>query len=62
MAPRGKGGVVDGDLNVYGTKGLKVADLSMVPENFGANTYNTAIIVGEKTAVIVAKELGLELE
>jgi alcohol oxidase len=61
MAPREKGGVVDGNLNVYGTEGLKVADLSMVPENVGANTNNTALVVGEKAAVIIARELGVKV-
>jgi len=61
MKPREKGGVVDGDLNVYGTVGLKVADLSMVPENVGANTNNTALVVGEKAAVIIGRELGIKV-
>ena len=61
MAPREAGGVVDGTLNVYGTVGLKVADLSVVPENVGANTNNTALVVGEKTAVIIARELGVKV-
>jgi alcohol oxidase len=61
MREREKGGVVDKDLNVYGTTGLKVADLSMVPENVGANTNNTALVVGEKAAVIIGKELGIEV-
>ena len=61
MAPREKGGVVDGSLNVYGTVGLKIADLSMVPENVGANTNNTALAVGEKAAVIIARELGVKV-
>lgn len=61
MAPREQGGVVDKDLNVYGTSGLKVADLSMVPENVGANTNNTALVVGEKAAVIIGRELGIEV-
>ena len=63
------GGVVDKDLNVYGTKNLKVAggsqllawlmlDLSICPLMVGANTYSTALMVGEKAAVITAKELG----
>lgn len=59
IAPREEGGVVDKDLNVYGTEGLKVADLSIVRENVGSNTNNTALIVGEKTADIIGKELGL---
>jgi len=61
MRAKGEGGVVDGDLNVYETKGLKVADLSMVPENVGANTNNTALVVGEKAAVIIGRELGIEI-
>ncbi|KAJ8071418.1 hypothetical protein OCU04_001739 [Sclerotinia nivalis] len=61
MKPREKGGVVDAALNVYGTRGLKVCDLSMVPENVGANTNNTALAVGEKAAVIIGKELGIEV-
>ncbi|TVY19911.1 Alcohol oxidase [Lachnellula arida] len=61
MRERGRGGVVDRSLNVYGTVGLKVADLSMVPENVGANTNNTALAVGEKAAMIIAGELGVEV-
>ncbi|UNI17106.1 Alcohol oxidase [Purpureocillium takamizusanense] len=61
MAPKEKGGVVDKSLNVYGTQGLKLADLSIVPENVGANTNNTALIVGEKAAVIIGEELGLSV-
>lgn len=59
MAPREKKGVVDRNLNVYGVKGLKLADLSVPPENVGANTGNTAFAVGEKAADIFIKELGL---
>lgn len=61
MQPLSKGGVVDAKLNVYGTKGLKVADLSIAPHNVGANTYNTALSIGEKAAVLIAKELDLKL-
>jgi alcohol oxidase len=61
MKPREKGGVVDGDLNVYGTQALKLVDLSIMPENVGANTNNTALVVGEKAAVIIGKELGIQV-
>lgn len=57
MAPREEYGVVDKDLNVWGTKGLKIADLSIPPENVGANTNNTALLVGEKAADIIKQEL-----
>lgn len=61
IKPREDGAVVDGNLDVYGTRGLKVADLSLVPRIVGANTYETALVVGEKVSILV-DELGLELE
>ncbi|KIM40626.1 GMC oxidoreductase [Hebeloma cylindrosporum] len=60
MKAREKGGVVDERLNVYGVKGLKIADCSITPDNVGANTYNTAIAIGEKAAVIIAEDLGIK--
>ncbi|KAF7336802.1 GMC-OxRdtase-N domain-containing protein [Mycena venus] len=60
MKPRDQGGVVDSRLNVYGVKNLKVADLSIAPTNVGANTYNSALVVGEKAALIIADELGVK--
>jgi len=60
MKPRDQGGVVDERLNVYGVQNLKIADLSITPDNVGANTYNTAIAVGEKAAVIIAEDLGIK--
>ena len=35
-------------------------DCSIVPGNVGANTYNTAIAIGEKAAVIIAEDLGIK--
>lgn len=35
------------------------ADCSIVPRNVGANTYNTAIAIGEKAAVLIAEDLGI---
>ncbi|KAJ7761998.1 GMC oxidoreductase-domain-containing protein [Mycena maculata] len=60
MKSRDQGGVVDSRLNVYGVKNLKIADLSIAPTNVGANTYNTALVVGERAAVIIAEELGIK--
>ncbi|KAF8910561.1 GMC oxidoreductase-domain-containing protein [Gymnopilus junonius] len=60
MKPREQAGVVDSKLNVYGTQNLKVADCSITPGNVAANTYSTAIAIGEKAAVIIAEELGIE--
>lgn len=59
MAPRERLGVVDPALNVHGVGGLKLADLSVPPENVGANTNNTALMIGEKAADIIIRELGL---
>lgn len=59
MAPRDKTGVVDASLSVHGIQGLKLADLSIPPENVGANTNNTALMIGEKAADIIIRELGL---
>ncbi|CAE6483071.1 unnamed protein product [Rhizoctonia solani] len=62
MKPREQGGCVDARLNVYGTQNLKVADLSIIPGNVGANTNSTALVTGEKAAVIIAEDLGLKLD
>ena len=53
-----KHGVLDERLNVHGVKNLKVADLSICPDNVGCNTYSTALLIGEKCAVLVAEDLG----
>jgi len=60
MKPREEGGVVDPRLNVYGTQCLKVADCSIAPGNVGANTYNTATAIGEKAAILIAQDLGIQ--
>ena len=39
MKPREEGGVVDSSLNVYGTKNLKIADLSIPPSNVAAVSH-----------------------
>lgn len=54
-----EGGVVDSALNVHGVKSLKIADLSIPPQNVAANTMNTAVAIGEKAADIILKELDL---
>ncbi|KZT03334.1 GMC oxidoreductase [Laetiporus sulphureus 93-53] len=57
MKARNKGGVVDSQLNVYGVQGLKVADMSIAPANVASNTYSTALVIGEKAAQIIIKEI-----
>ncbi|TKA77529.1 Alcohol oxidase 1 [Friedmanniomyces simplex] len=53
-----KHGVLDERLNVHGVKGLKVADLSICPDNVGCNTYSTALLIGEKCSMLTAEDLG----
>lgn len=53
-----KHGVLDERLNVHGVKGLKVADLSICPDNVGCNTFSTALLIGEKVSMLVAEDLG----
>ncbi|KAG1812433.1 GMC oxidoreductase-domain-containing protein [Suillus subaureus] len=52
-------GVVDPRLNVYGVSNLKVADMSIVPLNVGTNTFSTALLIGERAAMIIAEDLGI---
>ncbi|KAG8763317.1 hypothetical protein FRC12_008612 [Ceratobasidium sp. 428] len=61
MKPKEEGGCVDARLNVYGTQNLKVADLSILLGHVSANPNSTALLVGEKAAVLIAEDLGLNL-
>ncbi|KAJ4406553.1 hypothetical protein N0V91_004495 [Didymella pomorum] len=53
MMPRALGGVVDGELRVYGTKGLRVVDCSVIPLIPGAHTMATAYAIAEKAADLI---------
>ncbi|KAI0689397.1 alcohol oxidase [Cytidiella melzeri] len=53
MLPKEKGGVVSPELKVYGTKNLRVVDISVVPLHVGANTQSTAYGLGEIAADII---------
>lgn len=45
MATSAAGGVVDGDLNVFGVEGLAIADNSVVPQIGDVNTTSTALLM-----------------
>ncbi|RPD77156.1 alcohol oxidase-like protein [Lentinus tigrinus ALCF2SS1-7] len=62
MKRREDNGVVDSRLNVYGVDGLKIADLSICPGNVAANTYSTAVVIGEKAASIIGQDLGVPVD
>ncbi|KAH9928307.1 GMC oxidoreductase [Fomitopsis serialis] len=53
MLPREKNGVVNPKLQVYGTKKLRVADMSIIPLEIAAHTQATAYYVGEYVADIL---------
>ncbi|KAG1746078.1 GMC oxidoreductase-domain-containing protein [Suillus lakei] len=59
MKSEAEQGVVDARLNVYGVLNLKVADMSISPLNVGTNTYSTALLIGERAAMIIAEDLGI---
>ncbi|KAI0406579.1 hypothetical protein F4802DRAFT_613148 [Xylaria palmicola] len=47
---------------VHGVENLKIADLSIPPQNVAANTCNTAMAIGERAADIFIRELGLPVQ
>ncbi|THV01184.1 alcohol oxidase [Dendrothele bispora CBS 962.96] len=53
MLPRDKNGVVDSDLKVYGTKNVRVADLSVVPLHIACHTQSAAYVIAERAADII---------
>ena len=53
MLPREAGGVVDPELKVYGTKGLRVVDLSVVPLIPSVHTQSVVYTVAEQAADII---------
>ncbi|KAH9913050.1 GMC oxidoreductase-domain-containing protein [Amylocystis lapponica] len=53
MLPEASGGVVDNELRVYGTKNLRVVDLSIVPLHFAAHAMSTVYALAEMAADII---------
>ncbi|KAL0567531.1 hypothetical protein V5O48_014466 [Marasmius crinis-equi] len=56
MLPREKNGVVDTHLKVYGTKNIRVVDLSIVPLHFAAHTQATVYTIAEIASDIIKGE------
>jgi choline dehydrogenase-like flavoprotein len=53
------GDVVDPELRVNGVKNLRVADASIMPNIVSGNTNAASIMIGEKTADIIAAQYNL---
>lgn len=62
MAPLHRGGVVDGDTRVYGTKNVFVADDSICPVIPDINTAGPAMMIGLRTSEILKRLLCKEEE
>ncbi|CCM05264.1 uncharacterized protein FIBRA_07474 [Fibroporia radiculosa] len=59
MLPKEKGGVVDSKLKVYGTKNIRVVDLSIVPLAVSAHTQSLVYSIAEMASDIIKEENGL---
>jgi choline dehydrogenase-like flavoprotein len=53
MGPKEEGGVVDGELKVYGVRGLRIVDQSVFPQLPASHTMTTAYGVAERAADII---------
>lgn len=54
------GACVDGNGKVYGVKGLRIGDLSIMPLTTNNHTQSTAYLVGQKIAEKVIREYSLD--
>ncbi|MCV7098574.1 GMC family oxidoreductase [Mycobacterium kubicae] len=51
--------VVDGHLKVYGVKGLRIADASIMPRITTGNTMAPCVVIGERASDVLKAEHGL---
>jgi choline dehydrogenase len=53
MLPKEKGGVVDSDLKVHGTRNVRVVDASIFPTHVQGNIVSLVYAVAEKGADLI---------
>ena len=58
MLPEADGGVVDARLRMYGVKGLRVIDCSIMPELPDVNIQGPVYMIGEKGAQMIREDWG----
>lgn len=59
MLPREWGGVVDGDLKVYGTSNVRIVDASVIPFSLAGHPTSTVYALAERAAhLIISGESG----
>jgi choline dehydrogenase-like flavoprotein len=58
MMCRDLGGVVDGQLKVYGTENVRVVDASVMPFQVSGNLTSTLYAIAEKAADIIKENMG----
>lgn len=56
MLPRSEGGVVDPHLKVYGVKGLRVVDASIIPALVSGHVQSAVYGIAERAAGLIAEE------
>ena len=56
MKPREQGGVVDERLVVYGVKGLRVVDASIIPLHICSHPQATIYAIAEKAASMILED------
>jgi choline dehydrogenase-like flavoprotein len=58
MMPESQNGVVDGNFQVHGTKGLRIVDASVFPKIPGFFIVSSVYTIGEKAADVIATAAG----
>jgi choline dehydrogenase-like flavoprotein len=58
IGPPERGGVLDGDFRVHGTRGLRVVDASVFPRIPGSFIVSAVYMIAEKAADVILKDAG----